>query len=59
MDYQEQIQKIRDFCDMIQPNKVTILTGKNGSGKSLVRKTVGFFFQKNLDLGQGKNQVNV
>lgn len=38
MDYEKQIDIIGESANKIQLNKVTILTGKNGSGKSLLRK---------------------
>ncbi len=38
MDYDKQIEIIRELTHKVEPYKVTILTGKNGSGKSLVRK---------------------
>lgn len=38
MDYEKQIDTIRDCAKSIQIGKLTILTGKNGSGKSLLRK---------------------
>ena len=40
MDYEKQIEIIRDAAKQIEPGKVTVLTGKNGSGKSLLRKAL-------------------
>lgn len=38
MDYNSQIEIVRGAARAVQLNKVTVLTGKNGSGKSLLRK---------------------
>lgn len=38
MDYAKQVEVIKATADKIEPYKVTVLTGKNGSGKSVVRK---------------------
>jgi len=38
LDYEKQIEIIREVTYKVEPHKVTVLTGKNGSGKSLVRK---------------------
>lgn len=38
MDYEKQIDLIRDLTEKVELGEVTILTGKNGSGKSLLRK---------------------
>lgn len=50
MDYEKQIEKIKDISKRILPYEVTILTGKNGSGKSLVRKLVGYYISEKLGL---------
>jgi len=50
MDYEQQIDKIRDIAKQVLPNQITILTGKNGCGKSLVRKLVGFYIADKLGL---------
>lgn len=42
IDTEKQIERIRDIMEKIEPNKLTILTGSNGSGKSLIRKQVCF-----------------
>lgn len=39
---ENQIEKIIDTADQIEPYKITILTGSNGSGKSMVRKQLTF-----------------
>ncbi len=38
MDFEKQIDRIKECAWQIETGKVTILTGKNGSGKSLLRK---------------------
>lgn len=38
MDYNSQIEIVRGAAKAVELNKVTVLTGKNGSGKSLLRK---------------------
>ena len=50
MDYDKQIDKIKEIANKILPNQVTVLTGKNGCGKSLVRKLVGFYVADKLGL---------
>lgn len=52
MDYEEQIEKIREIAKKVNLNEVTILTGKNGCGKSLVRKLVGHYLSEKLGLGK-------
>lgn len=41
MDYQAQIERIKEVSLAIPVCKVSVLTGKNGSGKSLLRKLMG------------------
>lgn len=43
---EQQIQRIRQTLHDIQPYEITILTGSNGSGKSLVRQQLKYAFQK-------------
>lgn len=50
MTVDERIKRIQDIMAAIEPNKMTILTGSNGSGKSLVRKQVCFNLARKLDL---------
>jgi hypothetical protein len=54
MDYEKQIDAIKDCADKIQPHKVTIVTGNNGSGKSMLRKLVGFYLAEKLGLPANK-----
>ena len=44
------IDRIIDVADSIEPGKVTILTGNNSSGKSVVRKLLGFRMMEKLGL---------
>lgn len=41
-NYSEQIERLIEISDSIDPKKITILTGSNGSGKSLIRKMLNF-----------------
>lgn len=50
MDYNEHIDKLLDLMAAIKPHEITILTGGNGRGKSLIRKQMPFFVQKMFDL---------
>ena len=38
IDYDEYVSKIVEFADTILADKITILTGRNAGGKSLIRK---------------------
>jgi len=38
MDYEKQIDRVIELANKIELDRVTVLTGRNGSGKSLVRK---------------------
>lgn len=58
MDYIEQLDKvIKPAAKKVKLNKVTVLTGKNGSGKSLVRKLVGVYLNKRLKLPEDNRIV--
>jgi ABC-type Mn2+/Zn2+ transport system ATPase subunit len=50
MNYEKQIERIRETAKKVSLDKVTVLTGKNGSGKSLIRKLVGFYLAEKLGL---------
>lgn len=50
MDIDKKIDELRIILDSIQPNKLTILTGSNGSGKSLIRKQLCFHLSKKLNV---------
>jgi Fe-S cluster assembly ATPase SufC len=41
-DLQDHLDKIIDIAKDIDPKKITILTGSNGSGKSMIRKILSF-----------------
>lgn len=49
MDYDKQIDTIFEAAKKVQLNQVTVLTGMNGSGKSLVRKLLSSFLSKRND----------
>ena len=49
----EHIDKIVDIVDNIKLNKVTILVGDNGVGKSLIRKQMGVRFYKEYQTDRG------
>jgi ABC-type Mn2+/Zn2+ transport system ATPase subunit len=57
MDYARQIDVIRGTAKNVQPHKVTVLTGKNGAGKSLVRKLVGFYVAEKLGFSKEKSNI--
>ena len=59
MDYNEHIDKLLDLMAAIKPHEITILTGGNGRGKSLIRKQMPFVVKKmfNLDDNQMKHSV--
>ena len=47
MDYEKQIDRIKECCDQTKVGVVTVLTGKNGAGKSLIRKLLaGYISEK-------------
>lgn len=50
MDYNEHIDKLLDLMAAIKPHEITILTGGNGRGKSLIRKQMPFVVKKMFDL---------
>ena len=50
MDYEKQILAIKDTADKVVLHKVTVVTGNNGSGKSMLRKLVGFYLADKLGL---------
>lgn len=51
------IDKLLDIIEEIPLNKITILTGGNAMGKSLIRKQIGFHIQKELKKDDLKNLV--
>lgn len=50
-DLQDHIDKLLDIANSIKINEVTILTGHNGTGKSLIRKTLSPSIGEQLGLG--------
>lgn len=45
----KKINNLIDLMDRVEPYKLTILTGSNGSGKSLIRKQLCFHLAEKLD----------
>jgi ABC-type dipeptide/oligopeptide/nickel transport system ATPase component len=58
MKPEEKVDSIKEICNQIQPGKVTVLTGKNGSGKSLVRKLLAYYIAEKLGKEDPKGLVN-
>lgn len=54
MDYDKQIELIKTCAESVNPNVVTVLTGKNGSGKSLVRKLISGYLSEKLGTDPNK-----
>lgn len=54
MDYDKQIDIIAETANAVQLGKVTVLTGKNGSGKSLLRKLISKFISEKSGLPMEK-----
>lgn len=54
MSVEEKLENIKALTDSIQPHKISVLTGRNGSGKSLVRKLLGFYMADKM----GKDSPN-
>ena len=49
INMEEHIARLIDTMDLIKPNEVTILTGRNAGGKSLIRKQLRFRIASALD----------
>lgn len=49
LSIENRIEIIRNCMKQIELNKITILTGSNGSGKSLIRQQLAFKLAKDLD----------
>lgn len=47
-DWNKHIDHIKEIAESIEPGKLTILTGSNGSGKSVIRKLLPLILQKKL-----------
>lgn len=46
---ESRVNRIAEVINKIEPNKVTILTGSNGSGKSLIRKQLCFKLARKIE----------
>lgn len=44
-DYNKYIDHLISVMDSVEPNKLTVLTGRNGSGKSMIRKLIRQFLE--------------
>ena len=47
-DWNKHVDRIIEIADSIEPGKLTILTGSNGSGKSVIRKLLPTRIQEKL-----------
>lgn len=56
MDFDNYIDHLIDVMDNIQLHKVTILTGSNGSGKSMIRKLLHQFLIRKDELRGSQSQ---
>lgn len=52
------VNRIIDVIHRIEPNRVTILTGSNGSGKSPIRKQLCFKLADKID-GADKREIQL
>lgn len=59
MDYQKQIDRIIELAEQVKPHCVTILTGKNGSGKSVLRKLVATRLAEKLGTDPNRTVASV
>ena len=53
------IDHILDICDSIPTDKITILTGGNALGKSLIRKQLTFYISNKKDIPANKAVISV
>ena len=53
------INHILDICDSIPTDKITILTGGNALGKSLIRKQLTFYISDKKDIPANKAVISV
>ena len=53
------IDHILDICDSIPTDKITILTGGNALGKSLIRKQLAFYISNKKDIPANKAVIGV
>ena len=59
MDYNEHIDNLLDVLHSIEPHKITILTGGNGRGKSLIRKQMVFRVKEMFGLSDSQMKHSV
>ena len=55
---ESKVNSIIDVIHRIEPNRVTILTGSNGSGKSPIRKQLCFKLADKID-GADKREIQL
>ena len=55
----EHLDHLIDLMKSIQLNKITILTGGNGKGKSLIRKLIHFYIENKLGIKDQKKRCVV
>jgi len=55
---EEHIDKLISIADSIEVGKITILTGSNASGKSLIRKLLPFSINRRLGLNEKERSVS-
>lgn len=53
----DHVDSLIEIAENIEPYKITILTGSNGAGKSLIRKIVGPRISEKLERDQNQNIV--
>ena len=59
MDWNEHIDNLLDVLHSIEPHKITILTGGNGCGKSLIRKQMVFRVKEMFNLSDQQMKHSV
>lgn len=59
MDYNKHIDNLLDVLHSIEPHKITILTGGNGRGKSLIRKQMVFRVKEMFGLSDSQMKHSV
>ena len=59
MDWNEHIDNLLDVLHSIEPRKITILTGGNGRGKSLIRKQMAFRVKEMFELSNSQMKHSV
>jgi predicted ATPase len=59
LSIENRIEIIRNYMKQIEPDKITILTGSNSSGKSLIQQQLAFKLAKELDSSPRKLTIDV